>query len=95
VELYPVLNAASEVAGVEILWWSTTYGFGRYCIDTPPAASHLRYAKVSNGLKFEWNGAGVLQSASIVNGPYADVIGARSGYVNTGSAQQFFRLRLQ
>lgn len=95
VELYPVLNAASEVAGVEILWWSATYGFGRYYVDTPPAASHLRGTKVANGLRLEWNGAGVLQSASTVTGPYSDEIGLRSGYVYPGTATKFFRLRVQ
>lgn len=95
VEMYPVLNAAAEVAGVEVLWWSATYGFGRYYIDTPPAATQLRGTKVSNGLKLEWNGAGVLQTASNVEGPYADEIGVCSGYIYSGSATKFFRLRLQ
>jgi hypothetical protein len=95
VELYPVLNAASQVAGVEILWWSTTYGFGRYYIDTAPAASMLRGTGVGNGVKLQWNGAGVLQSCSTVNGTYTDEIGARSGYVYPGPATKFFRLRLQ
>ncbi|MBP9900270.1 MAG: hypothetical protein KBH45_02335, partial [Verrucomicrobia bacterium] len=81
VELYPVLNAASEVAGVEILWWSATYGFGRYYVDTPPAASHLLGTQVGGGIKLEWKGAGVLQSASNVQGPYADEIAVSSGYV--------------
>jgi len=95
VELYPVLNAASEIAGVEVLWWSATYGFGRYYIDTPPAASQLRGNKVANGLQLEWNGAGVLQSADSVSGPYVDEIAACSGYVYSGPATKFFRLRLQ
>ena len=95
VELYPVLNAASQVAGVEIVWWSTTYGFGRYYIDTPPPARHLHGSKVASGLKLEWNGAGVLQSCSTVNGTYTDEIGVRSGYIYPGTATKFFRLRLQ
>lgn len=95
VELYPVLNSLSEVAGVEVLWWSATYGIGRYYISTPPAASHLRSTRVGNGLKLEWNGAGVLQSASTVNGPYADEIAAVSGYIYAGTDTKFFRLRLQ
>lgn len=95
VELYPVLNAASEVAGVEILWWSATYGFGRYYVDTAPTASHLRGTKAGNGIKLEWNGAGVLQSASIVTGPYSDEIGVSSGYTYSGPAAKFFRLRVQ
>jgi len=95
VELYPVLNASSEVAGVEVLWWSATYGIGRYYIDTPPAATYLRGALVANGLKLEWNGAGILQSASDVAGPYTDIIAACSGYVYSGPATKFFRLRTQ
>ncbi|MEI2726496.1 MAG: hypothetical protein V9H26_24165 [Verrucomicrobiota bacterium] len=95
VELYPVLNAASEVAGVEILWWSATYGFGRYYVDTPPAASHLLGTQVGGGIKLEWKGAGVLQSASNVQGPYADEIAVSSGYVYSGPATKFFRLRVQ
>ena len=95
VELYPVLNSSSEVAGVEVLWWSATYGFGRYYVDTPPAASNSRGTRVANGLKLEWNGAGVLQSCSTVNGTYTDEIGAVSGYIYPGTATKFFRLRLQ
>ena len=93
VELYPVRNAASEVAGVEILWWSATYGFGRYYVDTAPSASHLRGTKVANGLKLEWNGTGMLQTASVVTGPYTDEIGAASGYIYNGTTTKFFRLR--
>ena len=90
-----MLNSLSEVAGVEVLWWSATYGIGRYYIDTPPAASHLRGTRMNNGLKLEWNGAGVLQSASNVQGPYADEIAVCSGYIYPGTDTKFFRLRLQ
>jgi hypothetical protein len=95
VELYPVLNSKSEVAGVEVLWWSATYGLGRYYIDTPPPASHLRGTRASNGLRLEWNGAGLLQSASDAKGPFADEISACSGYIYSGTEKRFFRLRLQ
>ena len=95
VELYPVLNSASEVAGVEILWWSATYGFGRYYVDTAPAASHLRGTRSDSGIKLEWNGAGVLQSASSVDGPYADEVGVLSGHIYSGATTKFFRLRVQ
>ena len=95
VELYPVLNGSGDVAGVEILWWSATYGLGRYYVDTAPTANHLRGTKAANGLKLEWNGAGVLQSASSATGPYADEIAASSGYIYSGAATKFFRLRLK
>lgn len=95
VELYPVLNASGEVAGTEILWWSATYGIGRYYVDTPPQARQIRSLKVANGVKLEWNGAGVLQSATNVEGPYVDEIAACSGYTYPGTATKFFRLRLQ
>ncbi len=95
VELYPVLNSAAELAGVEILWWSATYGFGRYYVDTPPARIiYLRGTKVGSGVKLEWSGDGVLQSADRVDGPYADVVGATSPYLYPGPATKFFRLRL-
>ncbi|MEO7675693.1 MAG: hypothetical protein ABIV39_02890, partial [Verrucomicrobiota bacterium] len=95
VELYPVLNAAGEVAGAEVLWWSATYGIGRYSIDTPPAATHLRSSRVARGIQLDWNGAGVLQSASNVEGPYTDEIAVCSGYTYPGTATKFFRLRVQ
>jgi hypothetical protein len=42
-----------------------------------------------------WSAPCILQSASIVSGPYADVIGASSPYTrtNAGLPAQFFRLR--
>jgi hypothetical protein len=95
VELYPVLNPVSEVAGIEVLWWSATYGYGRYYIDTAPAASQLRGTRISHGLKLEWNGAGVLQSATNVQGPFVDEIAACSGYIHSGTEKKFFRLRLR
>ena len=96
IELYPVLDSAGHTVGSEILWWSSTYGFGRFYIDTEPVASVLKATPVASGLLvLQWNGAGILQSASTVTGPYADVVGARSGYACAGSAVRFFRLRLQ
>lgn len=98
VEMYPVLNGASEVAGVEILWWSATYGFGRYYVDAAPAdvlaSSILSYTKCSaTALKLDWAGAGVLEGASDVRGPYTTVDGALPGYIYPGTATRFFRLR--
>jgi hypothetical protein len=94
VELYPVLNSVGETAGVEILWWSATYGMGRYYVDTAPPALRLRGSKTAEGLRFDWNGAGVLQSAVTVEGPYTDVIAATTGYTYAGQEPRFFRLRL-
>ena len=94
VELYPVLNGSGDVAGVEILWWSATYGLGRYYIDTAPVAGHLLGTRIASGLQLNWNGAGVLQAAPSATGTYVDVIGARSGYVYSGPAAQFFRLKV-
>ncbi len=98
VELYPVLNSASEVAGVEILWWSATYGYGRYYIDTAPlpASSGLRASIVNGKLQLDWNGIAAVQAASAVEGPYETISGACSGpYTYNGAAPKYFRLRLQ
>lgn len=97
VELYPVLNANSELAGVEILWWSATYGIGRYYIDTPPTSNTaLRYSLVNGKLQLDWDGVAQVEAASAVTGPYAPITGACEGpYTYNGTAPQFFRLRLQ
>jgi hypothetical protein len=95
VEMYPVTNTNGETVGADILWWSATYGFGRYYIDTPPNAAHLRGTRVPTGLRLDWTGGGVLQSASDVTGPYTDEVAALPGFVYTGPGTKFFRLRLQ
>ena len=89
-----MLNGSGDVSGVEILWWSATYGLGRYYIDTAPVAGHLLGTRIASGLQLNWNGAGVLQAAPSATGTYVDVIGARSGYVYSGPAAQFFRLKV-
>lgn len=50
-------------------------------------------AAVPAGGTVTWTGPGILQSATIVNGPYADVVGAISTYTNTGASQLFFRVK--
>jgi len=39
-----------------------------------------------------WSGPGALQSASVVTGPYTDVIGATSPYTNSAASQIYFRV---
>lgn len=95
VEMYAVRSGTGDTVGAEVLWWSATYGYGRYYIDTAPQANHLRTTRVPTGMKLEWTGGGVLQSATSVEGPYTDEIGLCSGYAYTGPATKFFRLRLQ
>jgi hypothetical protein len=34
VKMYPFGSG-----GAEVLWWSSTFGIGRYTIDAPPSAS--------------------------------------------------------
>ncbi len=101
VEMYPVLNGASEVAGVEILWWSATYGFGRYYVNASPAdvapSSALSYTNVSaTALKLDWTGVGVLETTTDLTEPFTTVGGALPGHIHNlvpETPRRFFRLR--
>lgn len=88
VSLYPLAGG-----GAEILWTSEVYGYGRYTVGAPTSGPTLSGTKVSNGIRLEWDGTGVLQSAAAVGGPYAEIAGSSSGYIYTGPAPQFFRVR--
>ena len=95
VEMYPVLNSTSETVGAEILWWSATYGYGRYYIDTPPPANKLRASLAGGNVRLDWTGAGILQNASAVEGPYNSISEAFQGYTYSGASPQYFRLLVQ
>jgi len=95
VEMYPVLNSTPETVGAEILWWSATYGYGRYYIDTAPPANKLRASLVGGKVRLDWTGAGILQSASAAEGPYNSIPQAFQGYTYSGASPQFFRLLVQ
>lgn len=99
VELYPVLNDNSELAGVEILWWSATYGFGRYYLDTPPTSPTSGFTiNVDNGkIRLDWTGIGQVYAASDAAGPFTPLTGACEGpyYLNLMQSQQFFQLRVK
>lgn len=94
-EMYPVLNSASETVGAEVLWWSATYGYGRYYIDTAPPAISLRVRLAGGKVRLDWTGAGMLQSASAVEGPYNNIPEAFQGYTYSGASPQYFRLLVQ
>jgi hypothetical protein len=93
VEMYPFGN------GAEILWWSTTYGIGRYTIDAPPSATTpvLALKHVPGGMvRVDWTGLGCLQSATNVLGPYTTIQNSVSGYTFVpGTGSQFFRVIVQ
>ena len=95
VEMYPVLNNTAETVGVEIVWWSATYGYGRYYIDTAPSANKLRASLVGGRVRLDWTGAGILQRASAAEGPYNSIPEAFQGYNYSGASPQFFRLLVQ
>jgi hypothetical protein len=95
VEMYPVLNNTAETVGAEIVWWSTTYGYGRYYIDTAPPANKLRATLVDGKVRLDWTGAGILQNASVVAGPYNSIPQAFQSYTYSGASPQFFRLVVQ
>ena len=95
VEMYPVLNSTAKTVGAEIVWCSATYGYGRYYIDTAPSANKLRASLVGGNVRLDWTGAGILQSASAVEGPYNSIPEAFQGYSYSGASPQFFRLLVQ
>ena len=95
VEMYPIANSAAETVGAEILWWSSTYGYGRYYIDTAPPANKLRASLAGGKVRLDWTGAGILQNASAVEGPYSNIPEAFQGYTYSGASPQYFRLLVQ
>ena len=60
-----------------------------------PVIPRLRYTLAPNGLVIEWSGPGLLQSASTVTGPFADIPGLWRSYTNSdlSAPGKFFRLR--
>jgi hypothetical protein len=93
VEMYPFGN------GAEVLWWSTTYGIGRYTIDAPPSPTNpkLSIRTVPGGMvRVDWTGLGSLQSATNVHGPYVTIPQSVSGYTFVPSPDpRFFRVVMQ
>ena len=93
VEMYPFGN------GAEVLWWSTTYGIGRYTIDAPPSPTNpkLSIRTVPGGMvRVDWTGLGSLQSATNVHGPYVTIPQSVSGYTFVPSpGPRFFRVVMQ
>jgi hypothetical protein len=94
IEMYPFVNG-----GAEVLWWSTTYGIGRYTIDAPPSATApvLTLRTVPGGMmRVDWTGLGSLQTATDVLGPYTTIPNSVSGYTFIpGTDKQFFRVVVQ
>lgn len=64
---------------------------GILAVQINPATGAI--TAVPAGGTVTWVGPGILQSATIVNGPYADVVGGISPYTNTGASQLFFRIK--
>jgi hypothetical protein len=94
IEMYPFGGG-----GAEVLWWSTTYGIGRYTIDAPPSATTpvLTLKAVPGGMmRVDWTGLGCLQSSTDVLGPYVTIPNSVSGYTFIpGTGNQFFRVVVQ
>ncbi len=68
---------------------------GGHSFTGPPPACTLTFTLTAQGgVRLEWPGGGVLQSASKVEGPYATVTGAASPYVaNPAAAKEFYRVQ--
>ena len=94
VEMYQLGNG-----GAEVLWWSTTYGIGRYTIDALASSTQPRLSirNVPSGMvRLDWTGQGTLQFAGDVSGPYTSIPTAVSGYTFVpGSGNSFFRILAQ
>ncbi|HWN96923.1 MAG TPA: immunoglobulin domain-containing protein, partial [Methylomirabilota bacterium] len=61
----------------------------------PPAPGRITIIRDGGSVRLTWSGAYTLQAATLVTGPYEDVVGATSGYTETTDTapQKFFRLR--
>ncbi len=71
--------------------------YGNFSAGGPATGGDLKFTTVSlagGSLTFAWTGAGTLQSADSVTGPWVDVAGATSPRtVPASSAQKFYRLK--
>ncbi|HTB85186.1 MAG TPA: hypothetical protein VK742_16190, partial [Candidatus Sulfotelmatobacter sp.] len=64
-------------------------------VGTPVAAVMMNIQNIGGNVILGWP-SGILQSASVITGPFIDIPGATSPYTNAPSGtQQYFRLRLQ
>ena len=94
VEMYSFGNG-----GAEVLWWSTTYGIGRYTIDAPASASPpvLTIRQVPGGMiRVDWTGQGCLQSSTDLFGAFTTIPNSVSGYTFVPSGEtRFFRVLVQ
>jgi hypothetical protein len=61
----------------------------------PTQQTALSFSALGNRLLLTWPGGLILQGATNVSGPYADVRSANSPFIawSTNAPQQFFRLR--
>jgi hypothetical protein len=73
-------------------WYASQLNTGEIVPNIRP---YLATIQQGSNLVFSWPGAFTLQSATNVQGPYLNVIGATSPYTNTLKSQprQFFRLK--
>lgn len=73
-------------------WYADAIRF----ISQPPNPGAMTASQIGGNVILNWQGNFILQSATNVSGPYADVLGpvVTGPYTNTtGLTQQFFRLR--
>ena len=81
-----------EVSGIYLAGATNSVSFAPSAVVRVPVA--LTVTNTGGVVQISWTGAGTLQSATSVTGPYTDVAGATSPYtVSTVGAQVFYRLR--
>ncbi len=82
--------------------WASGLSSGRWYADAvrfisqPPKPGAMTASQISGDIILTWQGNFILQSATNVSGPYADVLGpvVTGPYTNTiSSTQEYFRLR--
>lgn len=91
VELYPVKNSNGDTIGAEVLWWSATYGIGRYYIGAAPALPLVASQK-GNSAIISWSVPGILESADALSGPWFPMPEVSLSYTYSGPGPKFFRL---
>jgi alpha-tubulin suppressor-like RCC1 family protein len=69
------------------------YYHGLALLPTTPATLHVE--RIANGIVISWSGAGTLQSAPAVTGPFADILNGTQRYTNSDLSlpATFYRLR--
>lgn len=74
-------------------WWWGIDDFGLYSLGGGAVVGPLAVARQGNNIVVSWTGAGTLQAASDVTGPWGDLTGGSPQTITPSGQRKFYRLR--